>query len=98
MLLDSSALQLIDTLLEEMSVWCQPSMPHDRRQVCTAGGIGDEHDGQEIPRLLGDVVGEGKGSVDDVLVEQIDVVAVRVGRDVIEGEVASEHSVQDNST
>ena len=73
-------------------------MRHNGRQVRTAGGIGDEHDGQEIPGFIGDVVGEGKGSVDDVLVEQVDVVAVRVGRVVIEGEVASEHSVQDNST
>jgi hypothetical protein len=66
-------------------------------EASAASGIGYEHHAEDVSRFGRDVLWEGKRGVDDVFVEQINVIAVRVGGVVIEGEVASEHGVQDDA-
>ena len=64
-------------------------MAHDGLNAGPVFRVGDEHKRQEIPRFGGDVVGERQWCVDDILVQQVNVVSVRVGRVVIEGKVTS---------
>ena len=67
-------------------------MVHDSVDVSPFFRIGNKHEREEIPGLGGDIVGERRGSDDNILVEQVDIVLV-----VIKGEIAGEHSVQDNA-
>ena len=92
-LLDSSALQLVDALRELVRIWCEPLVTHDCREVRATSWVGDQHDGEEIASLLRDIVREGERGIDDVLVQQVDVVAIRVSRVIVEGEVARQHCV-----
>ena len=72
-------------------------MVHDGLDISSVFGIGDEHERQEIPGLRRDVVGERQRGVDNILVQQVDVVSVGVGRVIVEGEVTGQHSVEDNT-
>ena len=48
------------------------------REFAAKIGIRNEHHEKEIPRFFGDPIGKDELRVDDVLVEQIDVVAFRI--------------------
>jgi len=76
----------------------EPRVVHYFLEAGAASGVRDEHHAKYVSRLRRDVVWEGKRGVDDVLIEEIDVVTVRVGRIVVKGEIASEHGVEDNPT
>jgi len=78
-------------------ILCQPWMTHNGVQIGSPSGIGDEHEAQEVASFSGDVVGEGEGRVDDILVEEIDIVTIGVGRVVVEGEISCQHSVEDDT-
>lgn len=72
-------------------------MAHDSLNVSSVFRIRDEHKREEIPGLSGDVVGERQWGVDDIFVQEVNVVSVRVGRVVVEGEVTGQHSVEDDA-
>jgi len=94
---DGARFEVVDRLVKEVGVRTKPRVLHDEAEVGAALGIWLEHDGQQVTGFGGDVVGEGQRGVDDVLVEQVDVVAVRVGGVVIKGEIAGEHGVEDDA-
>lgn len=90
-------LELVDRLVERRGVLAKPRVSSNVLDRAAVGWVGDEHLEEELSRLGGDPVGEGEGGVDDVLVEEVDIVAFRVGRIVVVGEVAGEHGVEDDA-
>jgi hypothetical protein len=71
---------------------------HNAIKVGAAGRVGDKHHTEKISSLGGNVFWEGEGSANDVLVEKVDVVAIRIGRIVVKGEVAGEHGIENDAT
>jgi len=56
-------------------------------------GIRNKDSAEEVAGVWGNIVGECERSVDDVLVEEVDVVAFGICRIVVEGEIAGQHGV-----
>ena len=53
---------------------------HDRLDVSPVLGVRDEHEGQKIPSLRGDMVGEREWRIHDILVEQVDTPQLQSAR------------------
>src|SRR6266481_4245505 len=73
-------------------------MAHDVRQARVSFQVRHKHHGKEVACIQTDIVGEGEGHVDYGLVEELDIVAIGVGRVIIKREIASEHGIEDNPT
>lgn len=73
-------------------------MTLDVTDGATSCGVRDKHPSQEIPSIGTNGWGEDKGRGEDVLVELIDVITIRICRVIIIGEVTSEHGVEDDTT
>ena len=72
-------------------------MGHDLVEGRALRGVRHEHAQEQGARLGGDIVGEGKRGGHNVLVQHIDIVAVRVRGVVVERQVAGEHGIQDHA-
>ena len=81
-----------------MRIVTEPAVSGDFEEVRTPHGIGDQDAFQQVSSMRRDVDREDERCVADVLVEKVDVVALGVVRIVIEGEVAGQHSVEDDTT
>jgi hypothetical protein len=79
------------------SVRRKPRVLHDTLEAASAGGVRDEHHAEEVAGLSGDVLWKGKWGVDDILVEEVDVVTVGVGRVIVEWKIPRQHGVKDNA-
>jgi hypothetical protein len=65
----------------------------DFEEIGTFSRVWNKDPSQEITGVRGDVFGEGERSGDDVLIQKVDVVAIGVGRVVVEGQIAGEHGI-----
>jgi hypothetical protein len=65
----------------------------DLKEIGTFSGVRNQNPSQEITGVRSDVFGEGQRRGDDVLVKEVDIVAVRVGWIVVERQIAREHGV-----
>ena len=72
-------------------------MAHDGIQSGTSRRIGDQHEAEKVPGFCRNVVREGKGCVDDVLVKQVDVVSVWVRWVIVERKVTCQHGVKNDT-
>ena len=71
-------------------------MAHDVRQARVSFQVRHKHHGKEVACIQTDIVGEGEGHVDYGLVEELDIVAIGVGRVIIKREIAGER-IEDNT-
>jgi hypothetical protein len=76
-----------------MSVVCQPAVTRDLEQIRTLSWVGHQYALEQISCVGCDVFGEGEWSGNNVLVEKVDVIALRVGWVVVEGQVTCQHGV-----
>lgn len=76
-----------------MRVLAQPTVSCNLKQICSPSWIGDEDSPQKIASMWCYIFGEGQRCADNVLVEEIDVIAFWIGRIVVKGKVASKHSI-----
>lgn len=76
-----------------MRVLAQPAVPGNFEKVGALTGIGDEDALQKIASMRGDVFGEGERGRDDILVEEVNVVAFGVGRIVVKRQVSGQHGI-----
>ena len=76
-----------------VSVLAQPTMPGHLEQIGSLPWIGHEDSTQEVAGVRGHVFGKGEWSRDDVFIEEVDVVALRVGGIIVERQISSEHSI-----
>ena len=97
MLFHGGVFELADGLVKHVAVGSEPAMVLDPLEAGAVDGVGLEHEGEELASVGGDVLGEGERGVDDVLVEEVNVVAVRVGGVVVKGKVAGEHGIEDDA-
>jgi hypothetical protein len=65
-------------------------------QIGSLSGVRDQDAAQEISSVRGDIFGEDKRGADDVLVEEVNVVAFGVGWIIVKGKVTCEHRVLDS--
>ena len=77
----------------DMCVVCQPTVTRHLEQVGALPWVGDKDALEEISCVWCDVFGESERGGDDVLVQKVDVVTLRVSWVVVEGQVASQHGV-----
>ncbi len=75
LLLHGSSLEIVDRELEELAVVSEPAVLHDLLQRGAVRRVGDEHLGEQVSWLGGDVLGKGEGRSKNVLVEEVDVVS-----------------------
>lgn len=69
-------------------------MLHDSAKICTTRRVWDEHHAEEVSGFRGDVIGEGEGSIHDVLIQQVDIIAIGIGRVIVERKVPCKHGIQ----
>lgn len=79
--------------LHDVGILAQPTVPGNLEEIGTFPGVGDKDSAEEVARMGGNVFGECERSVDDVLVQEVDVVALGVRRIIIEGKIACQHRV-----
>lgn len=77
----------------DVRILTQPAVASDFEEVGTFARIGNQDSSQEVTGVRGDIFGESEGRSDDVLVKEVDIVAVRVGWVIIERQIACEHGV-----
>ena len=97
LLLDRGMLQLAHREAEQVAVWREPWMCHDLVQRRTLRRVWHEHACKQRARLWADIVRKRQRRRHNVLVQHIDVVAVRVRGIVVKRQVAGEHRVQDHT-
>jgi hypothetical protein len=68
-------------------------MSSNLEQVRAFPRVGYKNSAEKVSRMWRHIFGEGKWSVDNILVQKIDVIAFRVGWVVVEWQIASEHSI-----
>jgi hypothetical protein len=73
-------------------------MAHNAIKIGAAGRVRNEHHTEKISSIGRDVFREGERGADDVLVEKVDIVAIRIGRIVVERKVTSEHGIENDAT
>ena len=78
---------MLDRLVESGSVFPQPGVTGNVFDRATKSWIRDEHHVEEVTRFFRDPVGEDERSVENVLVEQVDVVSLRIRWIVVVREV-----------
>lgn len=71
-----------------MRVLTQPTVASNFEEIGTFARVGNQNPSQEITSMRGHVFGEGERRGDDVFVQKIDVVTIRVGRVVVEWQIA----------
>lgn len=90
-------LEVLNRAVEQVRVASEPGVTRDVFKGAPLRRIGHEHLEQEVPRLSRNPFRERERGVDDVLVQQVDVVAVGVRRIVVKGQVSGQHGVQDDA-
>jgi hypothetical protein len=78
---------------DNVGVLAQPAVTSNLKQIGTLSRVGDQDPAQEVASMRRDILGEGQGRRDNVLVQQVDVITFRVGRIVIEGQVSCKHGI-----
>jgi hypothetical protein len=79
----------------DMCVVGQPAMTRDLEQICALSWVWDEYALEKVSCMRRDIFGESEWGGDDVLVEKVDVVTLRVRRVIVKGQVASQHGILD---
>lgn len=92
-LLHCSSFEIVDLFAEKMRIWGQPVVFHDGGEISATGRVRDEHHGKEVAGIFGDILGERERSVNNVLVEKVYVITIRVCGIVIEWKVTCKHGV-----
>ena len=93
LLLECNSFHILDASFEKMGPWFQPYVLHDRREVGPFDRIRDQHLLKKITGFEGNVIGERQLGADDVFVEQVDVVPIRIRGIIVKGQVSSQHGV-----
>jgi hypothetical protein len=83
--------------LDHVSIFAQPTMPGNFKEVSTFSRIWDQYPSEQIAGVRCDIFGECERSVDDVFVEQVDVVAFGVCGIVVKREIACQHGILQRS-
>ena len=68
-------------------------MPGHFKQVRSLSWVGHQYTPQEIARMGRHIFGERQRSRDNVLVQEINVITIRVGGVIVKGEVSRKHRV-----
>ena len=76
-----------------MFVAAEPAVARNFKEIGPFSRIRNEDATQNIARVRRDVIGEGKRDGNDVLVQEVDVVALGIRRVIVERQEAREHSV-----
>lgn len=68
-------------------------MSHDPLHIASLCWVGDKHHSEEISCIMRDIVRKYKGGRQDIVVQLVDVVAVRVGWVIVERKIARQHRI-----
>ena len=77
----------------DMGVVCQPAVTRNFKQIRALSRVGDEYPLEKVSCVRRDILGEGEWGGHDVLVQEVDVVALGICWIVVEGQVTSQHGV-----
>jgi hypothetical protein len=69
--------------LDDVRIFAQPAVAGYFEKVGSLPGVWDENPPEKISSMGGDIFGKGEGRVDNVLVQQVDIIALGVGRIVV---------------
>ena len=76
-----------------MGIVAQPTVPSDLEEVRSLPWIRDQYTPQKVARVRCNIFWEGQWSRDNVFIQKIDIVALRIGRIIVKGKVTGKHGI-----
>lgn len=77
----------------DVGKFAEPAVTGDLKQVGSFPWIRYQYPPQQVARMWSHIFGECQGGCDDVFIQQVDVVTIRICRVVVKGEISCKHRV-----